>query len=347
MADFWRDSGYHLLARRDDGQLTLTGDFLRAYLGRPELRPSEESCGGERDLHAALMQDPREAVAPARLEAIVDPDARENYRIFLNFRDRLAAEETIEGCYLKLFMPQRSAADGADHRNVPIPPSFVDHLAHVILRSILEGCEDGLRARSAELLFREQTVLVEEGAIMVADAETVEFNATIDGAGASAGLVTVARNSRRSVDLDVLEQSNAALYWDRSERYDTVLNLSFAAPGLDALCRVLEAWIGHFLSLEARIHPVQKISDEKWIWHIGLDAEGTKILNDLYNGIELDEARLVRLLGLFRLELPDPSVVLPEVAGRPVYLAMAMTSNRILCLKPQNLLVNLPLAKRT
>jgi len=35
-----------------------------------------------------------------------------------------------------------------------------------------------------------------------------------------------------------------------------------------------------------------------------------------------------------------------EIAGRPVYLAMAMTPEGGLRLKPQNLLVNLPLAER-
>ena len=34
------------------------------------------------------------------------------------------------------------------------------------------------------------------------------------------------------------------------------------------------------------------------------------------------------------------------VAGRPVYLAMATTPEGTLRLKPQNLLVNLPLAER-
>jgi len=34
----------------------------------------------------------------------------------------------------------------------------------------------------------------------------------------------------------------------------------------------------------------------------------------------------------------------PAIAGRPVYLAMAMDANGSLRLKPQNLLLNLPLA---
>jgi hypothetical protein len=35
----------------------------------------------------------------------------------------------------------------------------------------------------------------------------------------------------------------------------------------------------------------------------------------------------------------------PDLRGRPVYLGFAMTPNRRLRMKPQNLLVNLPLAR--
>ena len=93
-----------------------------------------------------------------------------------------------------------------------------------------------------------------------------------------------------------------------------------------------------------RIAPVASITDERWVWHIGLDAEATLMLNDLYNGVALDEARRERLLGLFRLEFDDASLMRADIAGRPVYLGMAMTEDKLLRLKPQNLLVNLPLA---
>ena len=49
---------------------------------------------------------------------------------------------------------------------------------------------------------------------------------------------------------------------------------------------------------------------------------------------------------LFRLEFADPSATTSEIAGRPIYLAMAMTPEGVLRLKPQNLLVNLPLGER-
>ena len=122
-----------------------------------------------------------------------------------------------------------------------------------------------------------------------------------------------------------------------------VLDISFTRPGLDALCRVLEDWVRHFLAVDVSIQPVQAISDERWVWHIGLESESTAILNDLYNDAEVDEERLSRLLSLFRLEFRDSSVMLPAIAGRPVYLGMAMDVDNVLRIKPQNLLMNLPL----
>ena len=58
----------------------------------------------------------------------------------------------------------------------------------------------------------------------------------------------------------------------------------------------------------------------------------------------VDDARMERLLTLFRMEFKDPSLMAPDIAGRPVYLGLAMNEKKRLRLKPQNLLVNLPLA---
>jgi len=339
MPDFWRDSGFHLLTRDSRGHLAVGEDFLRAYLMRPEVRPVEESCDAERALHAALLKNPRQAVAPERLAALADPDARENYQVVLGFRDRLIAAGTVEECYLRCFL-------GKENGGVPVPPLFIDQMAHVIARNILDGVEDPLRARAGELLFREQKVTINEGTIMAADAETVNMFATTGGFGDLGRLIAEAQTPMRSVELDVLSTANAELYWTRDQAHDTVLDLSFASAGLDALARLLESWVRHFLDLGVSIQPVQQISDEKWVWHIGLDAEGSKILNDLYNGVEVGEARLARLLALFRLEFADPSVMPADIAGRPVYLALAMSEDKTLRLKPQNLLVNLPLAVR-
>jgi hypothetical protein len=44
------------------------------------------------------------------------------------------------------------------------------------------------------------------------------------------------------------------------------------------------------------------------------------------------------------MEFADPSLMRPEIAGRPVYLGMAVDTGSTLRVKPQNLLFNLPLA---
>jgi hypothetical protein len=333
MPEFWRASGYDLLERRNDGTLGITEAFIAAYLARPEMAPVAESCAAERALHTALLADPRRVVTPVHLVAIRDKDARENYDVFLRFRDWLLKHESAERAYLALF---RAAA-------VPFPPLFVDQLVAVILRGILDGTDDAFRARAGELLYRAQRITIEDGAILAADEETVEMHAKTAGLGDLGRLLTATGTRPRSVELNVLTPENAPTYWARSDRLETVLDLSFARLGLDALCRVLEAWVRHFLAVDVSIQPVQQVRDERWAWHVGLDAESSAILNDMYDGVDVDEARRYRVLSLFRLEFREPSVMLPRVARQPVYLAMAMDAQRRLRLKPQNLLVNLPL----
>lgn len=275
------------------------------------------------------------SVAVDRLVALADADARDNYGYFLGFRDRLLKARTVEACYLQIFR------EGA----VGVPPLFIDHMVHVVLRNILDGAEDALRARAGELLFREQRVTIEEGAILMADAETVAMHTRTGGAGGLGHLLVETGTPPASVALDILRAENSDLYWERSARYDTVLDVSFAGAGLDALCRVLEAWIAHFVKADVAIQPVQQITDERWVWHVGLDAVGSALLNDLYNGEEVPEDRRAQILSLFRLDFDDPGLMRPDIAGRPVYLAMAMTPDNSLRLKPQNLLCNLPLAE--
>jgi hypothetical protein len=333
--DFWRSSGWHLLDRREDGRHFATDGFLRAYLLRPELRPVDESCAAERALHAALLEAPRQPITPVGLLRLKDPDARENYGVFAAFRDLLLAQPTLEDAYLALALGQAGG----------VPPLFAEHLAHAILRGVLDGCADGLRLRAAECLFRAQSVTVHEGAVLLADADTVELHARTGGLGSLGQLLVETQAPVRQVELDVLGEGNAATYLERSDRFDTVLDVSFTRPGLDALCRVLEAWVRHFLGIAVGVQPLQSVRDERWRWHVGLDAEATVLLDALYAGEELDEERQARMLSLFRLELKDPDVVRVDVRGRPVYMGMARDARARLRLKPQNLLVNLPLAE--
>jgi len=332
--DFWRSSGFHLLRKMADARLAVTGDFLRAYLRRDELAPVDESCDAERALHAALLDDPQVAVPESRLSALADADVRDNYALFLRYRDHLLAHESIEAAYLALFQGG----------NIALPALFIDQLVHAILRNILDGADDPMRARAAELLFRSQQLTRKDGAIMLADEETVAMRAS---AGGGSGKLVEEEARPGEVALDILDSRNADDYWLRADRFDTVLNFSFAQPGLDAFCRVLERWVEHMLGVGVGIQPVERIRDERWVWHVGLDVESTTILNALYNDETVEEERLSRMVSLFRLEFEDPQVMTSAIAGRPVYLGMAIDARGVLRLKPQNLLVNLPLARRS
>jgi hypothetical protein len=334
MPDFWRGCGYHLLGR-EHGRLKVTDDYLRAYYSRPELAPIDASCGEEQALHAALMEQPRRAVEDRRIASLRDEDARENYRVMLRFRDQLLAAASLEAFYAGLFQ-----------RDVAVPPLFIDQTVQAILRGILDGDDDGLRARAAELFFRRQRVSVEDGAIRLADDETVTLHASGGGLGNLGRLVRDAQIPLRTIELDVLDAKTHEEYWKRDERYDTVLQLNSTHAGSAALCRVIEAWVAHFHGTPVTVTPVREIPDDDWVWHVGLDAESTVMLNGIYNGGDVGEEHMRRIIGLYRLDFGNPSDMRTEIAGKPVFLGLAATPDGQLRMKPQNLLMNLPLARR-
>jgi hypothetical protein len=334
--DFWRSSGYRLLARGPNATLLVTDDFLRSFLARPELAPVAQSGPAELALHDALFAAPRRAVSERELDAVEDADARENHRIWLRFRERLTSTDSLEAAYLGIFR-----GEGVD-----VPPLFVAQLTQILLRHVLGEGADPLAARAAEMLFRPQKIAItDDGAVMAADETTVETYAEDGGFGSLGELLARNRTPLRTVDLDVLDGENAPAYWERDERHDFSVSLNRGGRVLTALLRVMEAWIAHFLGVGVAIRIEREIDDAHWRWHVGLDAEASAILNELYNRQPVDETRMRRLLCLFRLDFDNPADMRAAIAGRPVWLAMAMDERNRLRLKPQNLLMNLPLAR--
>src|SRR5882724_6393643 len=163
MPDFWLSCGHHLLDRDDGGGLLVTDEFLKAYLARPELAPPPDACAAERTLHAALLGDPRRPVTSSEIAAIIDADARENWSLMVAFRDRLVRHRTVEAAYLDLVRRGVGAT----------PPLFINQLVHVILRNLLDGCEDAFMLRAAELFFRPQRLSAHDGSLIAADEETI------------------------------------------------------------------------------------------------------------------------------------------------------------------------------
>lgn len=332
MTHFWATSGHLLLDREPGGGLRVTDDFLKAYLARPELLPPEEACAAERALHAKLMEAPQAAIAPAEIDAILDEDARANWLFMLGWRERLLAAPTLEAAYAGVIR------DGVKD----IPPLFLDQLVHVILRAALDEVDDPYVVRAAECLFRPQRVTHHENTILLADADIIEGHE----ADRHASPLLAMLGGPAATSLDILKASNADQYWQRSDGFDMVLDLGGTPSGRAALGQALRHWIRQIHGFDVAIEPLDKVKDADWRWFVGLDAQATAIGNALWTGETVADEALSRVIALYTLTLPADVPVLPAARGKPIYLVMAMTPDRMLRLKPQNLVTGLPLALR-
>jgi hypothetical protein len=343
MKDFWLSCGHHLTDRDAGGGLRVTDDWLKAYLARPELRPPSDACTAERRLYAALFEQPRRPVVADDIAALADADARQNWAAMIAFRDRLLQHRTLEGVYLDLIR----------HGVGRTPPLFINQLVHVILRNALDGCEDPWVLRAAELFFRPQRLTLHEGSLIAADDETIA-GAGAAGAGAagpSAAGPSAARPLSPLVSLlgipagaqiDVLSDHNADTYWERSDRFDLAIDLTAGRRGLTALAEAMSRWVKHLLAVDVHIEPLIELRDVAFTWYVGLDAEGTHIGNALWNGNSLDEKAQASVVGLYRLTFADAGDAGATIADEPVYLILAMSPEKVLRMKPQNLLTGLP-----
>ena len=330
MSDFWISSGHHLLDRGREGGLHVTDEFLKLYLARPELLPPPDACAVEKTLHASLLGDPRLPVSASDIASIHDPDARENWRLLIGFRDHLLRHQTLEAAFSAL------VRDGVGN----IPPLFLNQLVHVILRNALDGVQDPLLLRAAELFYRTQRVTLHEGSLLVADEETVGG----DSPGPVTPLVSML-GIPPEADIDIINNDNAASYWERSDRFDMALDLTAGREGLDALAKVMQRWIAHVIGVDVNIEPLKELRDVNLTWYVGLDADATAIGDMLWRGEDIDDATMGRVLGLFRLTFRDPLVMLDKVRGEQVYLILAMTPDKTIRMKPQNLLTGLPVRR--
>lgn len=333
MREFWVASGHHLTRRADHGGLVVTPELVMAYLARPELLPPDDACVAERALHASLMADPLRAVAASEIGALADPDARENWSCMIDFRDRLVAAPSLEALYVSL---AREGAGG-------LPPIFLSQLVHLILRNALEGCDDPYVLRAAELFYRSQRAAIHEGALLLVDAEVVEelghVHVDLHAAPLSAMLQPQAFG-----EIDVMADDNVWTYWSRSDAHAMAMNIGGNARARAGLCRAVERWISHLTGLVAAVEAVASIEDRDWRWFIGLDGEGTRIGNALWNGDSPGADAAERIVALMRLSIADAPLIDARVGDKPIYLILAMDSDKIVRFKPQNLIAGLPLA---
>jgi hypothetical protein len=271
-------------------------------------------------------------VAQAELAAIMDSDARENWGFFLKFRDLLLEAGSIEAAYIKLANAQR----------VELPPLFLDQMTHLILRNALDGCDDPFTLRAGELFFRSQKASVHEGVLLLADSELVE-----EREKSKAAMMHVAPlSAMMEEDLDVMDEENAWTYWSRSDANSMAMNLGGDSRARAGLARAIEAWVKHLTGFKVHAESIARLEDKDWRWFIGLDAEGTRIGNTLWNGDSLREEDMDRVIAIMRVSFEDDKRVqerLQErVRGKPFYLFLGANADRLVRMKPQNLVSGLP-----
>jgi len=191
--------------------------------------------------------------------------------------------------------------------------------------------------RAAELFFRTQRVTLHNGSLIVADEETI-------GGGNAASVTPLVSmlGIPPETEIDVINGANADSYWKRSDQFDMALDLTAGREGLDALAKAMELWVAHLLGINVTIEALAELRDVSLTWYVGLDADASKIGNMLWRGTDIDEKTMARVVGLFRLKFSDPSVMVEKVKGEPVYLILAMTPDKTIRMKPQNLLTGLP-----
>ncbi len=334
MREFWVASGHHLTRRADHGGLVVTPELVMAYLARPELMPPADACEAERDLHASLMADPIRVVSDADIARLADADARENWSFMMKFRDRLLAAPSLEAVYVAL--ARKGAGD--------LPPIFLSQLCHLILRNALEGCEDPYTLRAAELFYRSQLAAVHDGTLLLADAEVIEAEQQTRHDLHASPLTAMLQQPKSFGEMDVMDDENAWTYWSRSDAHAMAMNFGGNAKARAGLCRVVERWIAHLLGVTASVETIASIEDRDWRWFVGLDSEATRIGNALWRGERLEGGVAERIVALMRLTFEDARLVDERVGDKPVYLILAMGEDKVVRLKPQNLVAGLPLA---
>jgi hypothetical protein len=352
----WPSCGRAHLEQRDDGALVPTRAWWLHWLARPEMALVAESCRAEIALHRRLQQEPLCKVPAAELAAIADADARENYRHLLALRDGAQSAGSLQAWLMAQFS-----------HGVTVPPLFIDVAVQAIVAGMLDEPPDALQARAAELFFRTQRLSFEQGRVLAADLQTLEEVRQSQGLGELGRLMAQAQVKALPAQLPVLGADTESRFWrdatsphfrsslllDLTQETSTDVGhgvhfkLGNARSGLKPLALLLERWVRQLLGAEVRITPVPRIDDTGWRWHVGLDVEATALLNDLYAGTSVDDERLARIVGLFRLQFANAAEMRADVAGVPVYLALMANPQGELRMKPQNLLLNLPLAARS
>jgi hypothetical protein len=243
------------------------------------------------------------------------------------WRDHLVRYCSLEAAYLEIV-----------RLNIKFPYILICQLVQAILRNALDDCGDVFTLRAAEMFFRPQRLVLQEARIVAIDEETDSSHGL-----RSPSPLTTLLGLLPTAEIDLLSDSTAESYWERSDRFDMALDLTTGRRGLIALGDVVTRWLSHLIAIDVVVEPLAELQSAPFSWYVGLSSDATRIGDAIWNGEDLDDTARDQLVSLFRLTFRDPADVIEKVRGEPLYLLMAMNADGVLRLKPQNLITGLPI----
>jgi hypothetical protein len=245
------------------------------------------------------------------------------------WRDHLVRYCSLEAAYIEIV-----------RREIKFPHILICQLVQAILRNALDDCGDVYMLRAAEMFFRPQRLVLQEASIVAVDEETDP----LPGLHSPSPVATLL-GLWPTAEVDLLSDSTAESYWERSDRFDLALDLTTGRRGLIALGDVVARWLSHLLAIDVVVEPLAELQSAPFSWYVGLSSDATRIGDAIWNGDDLDDGARAQLVSLFRLTFQDPADVIENVRGEPLYLLLAMNSEGMLRLKPQNLIASLPIRR--
>jgi len=241
--------------------------------------------------------------------------------VVLAFRERLLDADTLERV-LQLFKG-----------TVDTPPLFIEQIAHVILRNILDGCDDPLKLARRSCLSRAARRPI-QGAMRCSPIARRCRGTPRAAATARFGrLIVEAQGTLGKVDLERAGQANAQLYWEANRAMNTVISLAYGRAG-STPWQPCDRAVGAAFLASPCASSDSRIDDRTGPWPSAstpIDA----ILNDLWSGAEVEHGRMQRILALVALEFEDARAYAPILPAARCTRALGERRRR-LRMKPQN-----------
>ncbi len=178
---------------------------------------------------------------------------------------------TLEAAYLDIVRHART-----------FPSIFLNQLVQVILRNVLDGCDDAFMLRAAELSPPPDA----DAARGLAGRRRCGNDRRVWREAAVAARHRDARGCKKARRLTTIDKANADTYCGRSDLLPILLHRRRRRPGRGPeveIGEVITRWVSRLLAMEVAIERSRgELRDVTLTWYVGLDADATRMGDALW-----------------------------------------------------------------